>query len=281
MPMTQAEWAKCVQILDAALTGEMSAGQIEVYHRLLKDLPAEKVKLAVYKLLAENKYLNAKRYPNAAEIREAVQILTHGQFATAEEAFKLARAAVKRYGLDQSDKAHQMCGETVWGCIKAIGGFGRLCDCSPVDLNSLFAQFRDAWTRYAGTTQALESLPNGLRPQVVGVPAEKDVSPERKAIELQLAKIGERVTLPLLEGDVEPVKRSAKREGGSQIVHESEVDSSLPMNPAPGVDISRGYYTSYTVRGERLIRYFSADLVARMIRESEVAVRTLKGASHG
>lgn len=280
MPMTQPEWATCVQILDAALTGEMTAGQIEIYHRILKDLPADKVKLAVYKLLAENKYLNAKRYPNPAEIREAVQVLMHGQFATAEEAFKVARAAVKRYGLDQSDKAHQMCGDTVWNCIRAIGGFGRLCDCSPDNLPAMFAQFRDAWTRYASTTQALESLPSGLRPQVVGVPAEKDVSLGRKAVELQLEKLGERVTLPLLEGHVEPIKRTAKREGDSQVVHESEVDSSLPMNPAPGVDISNGYYTSYTVRGERLIRFFSAELVARMIQESETAVRTLEGASY-
>jgi len=269
MPMNEKQWAKCVEILNCGLAGEMPAAQMEVYRRLLADLDAVQVEKACYKLLAENKWLNSKRYPNPAEIREAVQLLTHGQFATAEAAFERAREAVKRYGLDQSEQAHKMCGDTVWKCIKSLGGFERFCDCTPDDRPALFAQFRDAWNRYTSTTQALETLPNGLRPKVVGMPVEKDPTPERKAIEQQLAKIGERVTLPLLDGPVERSGKSpAKREGVSQVVSADDVDPELPMNPAPGDDISRGYYTSYTRQGEQVIRFFSAEAVAELIEES-------------
>jgi hypothetical protein len=279
MHMTAEQWAKCVQILNAALSGEMSAAQIEVYHRLLRDLPAIQVEKAVYKLLAENKWLNAKRYPNPAEIREAVQLLTHGQFASPEAAFERALAAVKRYGLFEPKKARKMCGETLWKCMRSIGMYERFCDATPDDRTALFAQFHKAWTSFASATTAMEALPEKLRPATVGLPAEEDRSAERKAIEMQLAKIGECVTLPLLDGEVaEPIKRPAKREGVSRVLSASQIDPSLPVNPGPGDDISRGYYSSITVHGEPFVRFFSAEAVAAMMRKSNESMEYVKNA---
>ena len=253
--LTPKDWFECVNLMNTTLNGEMPAVQMESYRKMLCDLPATAVKNAVVKVLMENTYLSANRYPTVAEIRKLAAELSIGVIATPEQAFERAMASVKRYGLDQPDKAHEMCGEQVWSCIKMSGGFERFCDCTSADKSALLAQFRDAWQRNVTAEHSRKSLPESMRPETVGL-SKIDGKIEQKIVKEQLEKLANNVTLPLLEGE-----SVSEREGVSKWFHKSEIDSNLPVDPRPGDDISRGYYISVRHRGETVYRLKSAQSV--------------------
>ena len=253
--LTPKDWADCVNLLNNTLGSEMPVERMESYRKLLKDLPVKAVKSAVAKILMENQYLGPNRYPTVAEIRSVATALSIGVVATPEQAFERAMASVKRYGLDQPDKAHEMCGEQVWSCIKMSGGFERFCDCTSADKSALLAQFLDAWQRNVTAEHSRKSLPESMRPETVGL-SKIDGKIEQKIVKEQLEKLANNVTLPLLEGE-----SVSEREGVSKWFHKSEIDSNLPVDPRPGDDISRGYYISVRHRGETVYRLKSAQSV--------------------
>jgi hypothetical protein len=240
--MTTEEWASCVQIMNVTLGGEMPFPQLEGYFRLLKHFPGLDVKKAVARILRENEHLHAKRYPSIAEITKAAQAC-QGVLATPEDAYDRARAAVKRYGLDQSAKAREMCGETLWTIMNMSGGYERFCDCSPDERSALFAQFRNAWIGNAQATMD-RVAGDGRGPKVLGLP---DVQEVQKTIQertvLALENLANNVTLSPHSEDAEPVGRPAPQ---------FKIEPGFPVNPKPGDDLSRGYYV-LTANGPRFV----------------------------
>jgi hypothetical protein len=177
--MTAEEFARVLCYLQCAVNKDVPRMQAEVYFDLLKDLPAEAVECAARQALLESDY---PVLPPVGKLRRlALDALAGPEQMGAYEAFALALQAVRRYGLDREREALASLPPLVAKAVECIG-WRSLCDAT--ELDTLRAQFRDAYGILDGRERRERLMPPELRRALEGLgkpPAgllESDPSPD-------------------------------------------------------------------------------------------------------
>lgn len=160
--MTKREFLTTLAVLEAATGHSFTTEQTQAWFVLLQHLTADAMQTAVKRVLMEREYPGLP--PVGLIVRYAAEA-TQGIPLDPEQAFQRVREAITRFGYYQPGDAAKFLGSEVWDVIQGIGGWERICD-SPVDQRqSLFAQFRDGWTRQQTRIQDQLRLPSDVRPQ--------------------------------------------------------------------------------------------------------------------
>jgi hypothetical protein len=157
--MTRDEFAPVVAYLSAAVGKVMPTDQAEVYFDLLQDLPAPLVARAVKRAVAESRYPTV---PPVGTIRAVAAELAGGSAPTWPEAWAAVCLAARRYGLHRREQALDSLSPAVARAALAIG-WQALCDAGPGDLDTLRAQFRDAYNALGARDEREQRLPGPLR----------------------------------------------------------------------------------------------------------------------
>lgn len=160
--MTREEWCPIMAYLSAAVGKPMPHAQGEVYFDLLADLPAALALLAVRRAVAEGRYPTV---PPVGVIRAAAAEAAGAAAPTWPEAWALACRAARRYGLLYQSLALASLPPPARRAAEAVG-WRALCDAAEGDLDTLRAQFRDAYGAMAEREGREMRLPADLRPGV-------------------------------------------------------------------------------------------------------------------
>lgn len=164
--MTRADFVPIVTYLSAGAGKPMERDQIEVYYDLLSDLPLDVLKAAVKRALCESRFPTV---PPVGTIRAlAAELSAPARALLWPEAWELARAAVRRFGAARPTRPHAerealaSLPPAVAHAARAVGWLA-LCDAAEGDLDTLRAQFRDAYGTLRGRDEREGLLPPALR----------------------------------------------------------------------------------------------------------------------
>lgn len=126
--MKQSEVIEIVGMIVAGFpTSKLDSAGVNIYRKMLVDLPAEPTRKAITRLLGTHKFT-----PSIAEIRAAVAEQTHGAPRTGEEAYTELMAAVDRCGRDYGQGVPKFRDPLIARCIGVWGSWNDLCN-SPRD----------------------------------------------------------------------------------------------------------------------------------------------------
>jgi hypothetical protein len=258
--MTEDEWQQCAKVLETAtgkrftfikIKGEVVEDQIGVYFAMLREFDGRSVAGAVERYIRESQY---PTLPTPGTLVKYAGEFERGLSLTPEQAWEIVQQAISLYGYPQPGKAKDHVGSDIWETIKGLGGWQTVCDTPSSQSRTMWAQFRDAWLRAANRRETLAALPESIRPRVNGITE-------------SVASLAATFS-PAIEH-----KRTPKIDGVSRVFSKSQIDESLPVNPEPGADISRGYYTICTINSEPVVKHYSAEYVATLIQKSEQSKR--------
>jgi hypothetical protein len=163
--MTRAEFVPVVAYLSAGNGKPMSREQAEVYFDLLSDLPADLVKAAIRRALCESRF---SCVPPVGTIRAAAAELRAGGSPSWPEAWRLACQAASRYGLHRQAQGLDSLPSAVRRAAESVG-WRALCDADEGSLDTLRAQFRDAYGVMTDREERERRLPGPLRAEVLGL----------------------------------------------------------------------------------------------------------------
>lgn len=135
--MTRQEFALVMAVLaKGAGVKQTDAGQAEVYFDLLGDLPGPAVHEAARRALLEHKY---PTMPPVGLIRQhAISLM--GEHTVGPEAWRLALAAVRRYGAANESRGLLTLPPDVAGAVRTFG-WRIICDATHEDLGIVQTQF--------------------------------------------------------------------------------------------------------------------------------------------
>ncbi len=160
--MTRDEFTPVVAYLAAAVGKPVGREQAEVYFDLLADLPAPLVWLAVKRAVAESRYPTV---PPVGVIRAAAAEAAGADAPTWPEAWALVCREVRRHGLGRQAEALAALPPPARRAAEAVG-WRALCDATEGGLDTLRAQFRDAYGTLSEREGREARLPANLRPDV-------------------------------------------------------------------------------------------------------------------
>jgi len=249
--MTETKWRDCAKLLEVATGKRFERAQLDGYFSLLERFSDNAISAAV------QRYVSTSQYPTIPAVGLLVQYASefeNGQAMTPEQAWEIVQQAISRYGHPQPDKAREHVGGVIWETIRGIGGWQTVCDTPASQATTMRAQWRDAWLRAANRRDTLAALPESIRPRVNGITE-------------SVANLAATFS-PAIEH-----KRTPKIDGVTRVFSRSQIDETLPVNPEPGADISRGYYTTCMINSEPVVKHYSAEYVAALMRKSEQSKR--------
>jgi hypothetical protein len=160
--MTRLEFAPIMATLSAAAGRGMPEDQAEIYRELLGDLPVRMILAAIRRCVAESRYPG---FPPVGAIRAAAADLRHAGAPPWPEAWQLACDAAGRYGLSRERQALAALDQIHVQLARAVRAIGwqALCDAACGDLDTLRAQFRDAYSTLSERDEREGRLPLSLR----------------------------------------------------------------------------------------------------------------------
>lgn len=126
-------------------TPDLIPGQVELYHRMISDIPAEIVRAGAARMIAEATY---RGLPTAGALRSACITVALGVPLTSGEAWEKARFVLKRISIYLSDEQKRelvaTVPEIVARIVKRLGGWYQLKD---IEGNRARELFMTEWTR--------------------------------------------------------------------------------------------------------------------------------------
>jgi len=168
--VTREEFAPIVAYLSALVGKPMGREQAEVYYDLLADLPEPLARAAVRRAACA---CCLSVIPAVGEIRAAAAALAAPASLGWPEAWRLACQAAARWGLYRAEAGlASLPVGPVRRAVLAVG-WQALCDADPASLDTLRAQFRDAYGVLGEREERERLLPPGLRAEAVRLLAEQ------------------------------------------------------------------------------------------------------------
>lgn len=162
--MTKIEFAAVTAFIVSATGKTMPQNQMEVYFDLLGDLPGAAVLAAAKRVVLEGDGW----IPPVGKIRAAALALVRPPELTWGEAWDLACAAARRFGLDRPREGLESLPGSVASAARAIG-WRCLCDATEGQMDTLRAQFRDVYKPIAERDQRAAMLPPSVRQAVAQI----------------------------------------------------------------------------------------------------------------
>jgi len=114
-------------IIMAALPSAKVRGDTsEIYYQLLKDLPADLLRVSVLEVLSTWGW---SYLPPPAAIRKAALGLQEQSLGllTGGEAWSAVARTIREFGWYREEQAEKSLGPLVWDCVQALGGWSVLC----------------------------------------------------------------------------------------------------------------------------------------------------------
>lgn len=161
--MTDEQFAEALKPLVAATTGECSPATKEAYFRVLKDLPVESVKVAIFRHLAEAK---DRWLPAVGLLRGYALEWMNGTPMSHGAAWDYVIRLVRQMGIYQQQEAMAKLPATLRAAIGSCGGWQALCDMEHGARGVMEAQFRKGYLAALEQKKTAETLPAAVRPKL-------------------------------------------------------------------------------------------------------------------
>lgn len=156
-------------------TPDLVPGQVELYHRMIEDIPAEIVKMGAARMIAEATF---RGLPTAGALRSACITVALGVPMTAGEAWEKARNVLRRISIYLSDEQRETLlrdiPESVRRIVKRLGGWYVMKD---IETNRAREMFMSEFSRSVQSERQRLLQPGSWSP-ALAIPA-----PEMKRLE--------------------------------------------------------------------------------------------------
>jgi len=164
--MTETKWRDCAKLLEVATGKRFERAQLDGYFSLLERFTDNAISAAV------QRYVSTSQYPTIPAVGLLVQYASefeNGLAMTPEDAWKIVKKAISRFGYDQPARARPAVGQVIWDVIDGLGGWVKVCDTPDSQSTTFRAQWREAWLRASNRRDTLAALPEAIRPRVNGI----------------------------------------------------------------------------------------------------------------